>query len=353
MREGRRLPQDVLTLTSHTTNSNTAPITPTHPASRSAHVDAVILRQPGGQHTVTTYGYGYNANGQRTVAMNGVATGYLQRRQPAHRRHRPGAGTAAGTYTYDANGNQTTGGGRMLTYNDRDQTTAVNTEGAGYEDIDQAQRATLGTRSFLNTPMGVSRYTDPAATTDVIREPTGKLAALRRTGSTHYPITDALGSVIALTDAANDVTGITAVEGASVYVNLAYEYRRPGGAADDTALRSAVTDLVTGTRTGYGYDPDFDQFTAAANPGRGPGQDLHRRLQRQRATHHRGREWGRHRLRLQRRQPTHAGDRARRGDRGRDLRLRRQWEPEHRRGTDPDLQRPGPDHDGQHRGRRL
>jgi hypothetical protein len=37
-----------------------------------------------------------------------------------------------------------------------------------------------------------------------------------------------------------------------VYVNLAYEYRRPGSGADDTALRSAVTDLVTGTRTGYG-----------------------------------------------------------------------------------------------------
>ena len=41
-----------------------------------------------------------------------------------------------------------------MSYNDRNQTTAVNTEGAGYEDIDQAQRATLGTRSFINTPLG-------------------------------------------------------------------------------------------------------------------------------------------------------------------------------------------------------
>jgi RHS repeat-associated protein len=51
--------------------------------------------------------------------------------------------------------------------------------------------------------MGVTRYTDPAAVTDVIREPTGQLAALRRTGSgTRYPITNALGSVIAFTDPA-------------------------------------------------------------------------------------------------------------------------------------------------------
>ena len=56
-----------------------------------------------------------------------------------------------------------------------------------------------GGRSRRGDPV-VTRYTDPAATTDVIREPTGQLAALRRTGSTHYPITDALGSVIALTD---------------------------------------------------------------------------------------------------------------------------------------------------------
>ena len=47
---------------------------------------------------------------------------------------------------------------------------------------------------------------NPTATTDVIREPTGQLAALRRTGGSHYPITDALGSVIALTDAAGTKT---------------------------------------------------------------------------------------------------------------------------------------------------
>jgi YD repeat-containing protein len=158
---------------------------------------------------VTTYTYGYNVNGQRiTAAVNGVATGYTYNAASQLTAVTgPGAGAAAGTYTYDANGNQTSGGGRTMSYNDRDQTTTVNTEGAGYEDIDQAHRATLGTRSFLNTPLGVTRYTDPAAaTTDVIREPTGQLTALRRTSGTHYPITDALGSVVALTDPAGTKT---------------------------------------------------------------------------------------------------------------------------------------------------
>jgi len=48
-REGRRLPQDVLTLTSHTTDSKTRPTKPPQPPTRSAHHDAISLRQHGGQ----------------------------------------------------------------------------------------------------------------------------------------------------------------------------------------------------------------------------------------------------------------------------------------------------------------
>jgi hypothetical protein len=95
---------------------------------------------------VKAYTYAYNANGQRTGVT--VATGYTYN---AANELTAVTGPAAGTYTYDANGNQSTGGRRTLSYNDRDQITAVNTEAAGYEDIDQAQRATLGARWFLNT----------------------------------------------------------------------------------------------------------------------------------------------------------------------------------------------------------
>ena len=49
MREGRRLLQDVLTLTSHTTDRKTPTNKALEPPAGSAHDDALILRQPGGQ----------------------------------------------------------------------------------------------------------------------------------------------------------------------------------------------------------------------------------------------------------------------------------------------------------------
>jgi hypothetical protein len=49
MRKGRRLPQDVLTLTSHTTNSKNPTDDSLQAPAGSAHDDAVILNQHGGQ----------------------------------------------------------------------------------------------------------------------------------------------------------------------------------------------------------------------------------------------------------------------------------------------------------------
>ena len=50
MREGRRLLPDILTLTSHTNNGKTPAGEALRPPTRSPHRDAVVLRQPGGQH---------------------------------------------------------------------------------------------------------------------------------------------------------------------------------------------------------------------------------------------------------------------------------------------------------------
>jgi len=50
MRKGRRLPHDVLTLTSHTTDDKAPTDQAPEPPEGSAHDDAVILRQLGGQH---------------------------------------------------------------------------------------------------------------------------------------------------------------------------------------------------------------------------------------------------------------------------------------------------------------
>ena len=50
MREGRRQHQVILTLTSHTTDGKSPTNKTLEPPTGPAHDDAVILRQPGGQH---------------------------------------------------------------------------------------------------------------------------------------------------------------------------------------------------------------------------------------------------------------------------------------------------------------
>lgn len=147
---------------------------------------------------VQTYSYDYDANGHRTKSSHNSST-------MTYSYNAAGQMTKMGTtgIRYDANGNQLNSGDTTVTYNDRDQATTFGGTSTAYEDKDQAQRSKLGNRAFLNTPLGVSSYTDPGAkTTNVLREPNGQLAALRQpTGAASYPITDALGSVIALTDA--------------------------------------------------------------------------------------------------------------------------------------------------------
>ena len=178
------------------------------------------------------------------------------------------------SYGYDANGNQTSrtatpaGGGTTATttytYDALNRLTA------------EAKPTPGATVSFSYDPVGNLRFhTGPGGVVEYRYSAVNLLAALvqpggatttygydndnNRTGTTHpngVVVTSAY-------NAAGNVTAITAVKGASVYVNLAYEYRRPGSAVDDIPLRSAVTDQVSGERTAYTYDPDYDQLTDA------------------------------------------------------------------------------------------
>ncbi len=82
----------------------------------------------------------------------------------------------------------------------------------GYEDADQAQRSSYDNRTFLNSTLGVTAYPDPSdnpalallgitQTTSVVREATGQMVSLTQpSGATSYPLTDALGSVVGLTN---------------------------------------------------------------------------------------------------------------------------------------------------------
>ena len=95
------------------------------------------------------------------------------------------------------------GGTIAATYNDRDQTTAVNGEAIADGDLTQGERLAYGNTRFSNTILGLTHYTDGTTDTSVVREPNGQLTGLHRSAGAdrRYPLTDALGSVVALTDA--------------------------------------------------------------------------------------------------------------------------------------------------------
>ena len=214
------------------------------------------------------HAYAYDGNGNRTSSA-------IDKAKKTYTYNAAGQLTKVGSsvFSYDENGNQLTGGGLTAAYNGRDQATTINGKAVTYEDKDQAQRATYGDRSFLNTPLGVSSYTDPGAkTTTVTREATGQLTALRQpTGATSYPITDALGSVVALTDATGKRTDTFAYDpygqnadrtGTTVNpFQFTGEYRDPNG-LDKIGMRYY--------QSGTGRWTQIDPLRRATNPTNPP-----------------------------------------------------------------------------------
>jgi RHS repeat-associated protein len=174
-------------------------------------------------------------------------------------------------YRHDANGNlvgDTTG--RALTYNAQEQTTAVTVPGLsvqtyGYRGPGQTERATAashpnGDTAYATGPLGVTATVDSSGRTGVVRDPAEAIVALRHPdGRRSYPLADALGSVVALTDAASG----------AVTNRYAYD---PYGATTETRLAGAVDNpwRYTGAYqdlTGFYkicaryYQPDLGRWT--------------------------------------------------------------------------------------------
>ncbi len=162
----------------------------------------------------TTDSWTYDANGNRlTAAKTGTATDYYAYNaadQMCWYASTPGtcASPPAGatTYTYDANGNTTAAGTTgTQAYNVFDQFTS-NTNGTTttnytYAGQSNTERMTAGATSFLNGSLGVTQQTKTSGTTSFTRDPDGNLISMRDSaGASYYYTTDALGSVILLTD---------------------------------------------------------------------------------------------------------------------------------------------------------
>ncbi|WOH19126.1 RHS repeat-associated core domain-containing protein [Paenarthrobacter sp. GOM3] len=115
------------------------------------------------------------------------------------------APAGATTYTYDANGNTTAAGTTTNAFNVFNQVTSTTVAGAttnfAYAGLRNDERTSAGSTNFLNGSLGITTQTIAGATTAFIRDPDGGLVSMRiSTGASLYYTTDALGSVILLTD---------------------------------------------------------------------------------------------------------------------------------------------------------
>ncbi len=219
----------------------------------------------------TTETWAYDKNGNRTLETEtGAATVYAAFNAAdqlcwtgasAGTCSTPPAG--ATTYAYDGNGNTTTAGTTTGTWNVFDQytshTAGSTTTNFTYAGTRNDERTTAGGTSFLNGTLGLTRQSTGGANTSFIRDPDGTLISMRTsTGASYYYTTDALGSVIALTDSAQakaatytyDSWGVGTAIGTAAAAN---PFRYAGGYKDNT---SNLTKF--GARY---YDPKIGRFT--------------------------------------------------------------------------------------------
>jgi RHS repeat-associated protein len=167
----------------------------------------VVFSQPGaaaarrslpGNGNLDSRTYSYDALGFRTSqTINGVTTNYTFNANN-------GSITAGSlTYNFDADGNLTSrSDGLTLGYNAANFMTSESTGtpvSLTYTGLDQSQRASEGSTSFVDDTTGLSRIVNSAGTTFVTRAPDGSLVSQRTSSGTDYFITDAAGSTIGLT----------------------------------------------------------------------------------------------------------------------------------------------------------
>ncbi|MDX6648302.1 MAG: hypothetical protein QOJ97_253 [Solirubrobacteraceae bacterium] len=165
--------------------------------------------------------YQYDGAGNRLLQIaNGVSTIYAY--------NNANQLTAAGdtSYTFDANGNQTSPTSAAgftnpvgLAYNAKDQTVTETAQGGvtsppgtpipqKYAGSEQTDRLSSGSTTFTNVPSDppqVDAATTPSGATYFTRDPFGTLLDERTTGSTYYYILDGQGSVLGLTDASGSL----------------------------------------------------------------------------------------------------------------------------------------------------
>jgi len=120
--------------------------------------------------------YRYDANGNRcstSTSCDGTWT------YNAANELTPSPGVSI--WNYDGNGNVTSNsGGASLSYNSKNQTTAITyggstLSGLTYADVDQTERTTAGATSFASSPLGLMIAKSGASSTYYLRDNHGNL----------------------------------------------------------------------------------------------------------------------------------------------------------------------------------
>ena len=187
----------------------------------------------------TTSSYGYNTNNELTTGP-------------------------AGTYSYDANGNQLgNSAGLKLAYNAKNQTTSITPAGQSatsltYLGAGQASLTGIGTATQVNDLLGVGYRTDSTGTTYYTHDNNSNLLSERNPagGYYYYYIPDAQGSILALTDSAGNTANT-------------YSYDPYGQTTSSTGSTANVWGYAQGEQIPGGlyhfgqrdYDPSTSRWT--------------------------------------------------------------------------------------------
>ncbi len=191
----------------------------------------------------TTYTYN---DASQLIAKNGDTTGW----------------------SYDPSGNELAGASTNATartdaqWSDHSQMTSVEVDGttfdAQYASTDQSERIRLGNTWFHNGPLGLAAKTTAGQDMGFVREPGGTLNSMTTGDAAYYYLTDALGSVIAMTDEHGNkkntyaYTPTGTLRASQTSEEVSQPYRFAAGYQDTTGLYHLSARY---------YDPHTSRFT--------------------------------------------------------------------------------------------
>jgi RHS repeat-associated protein len=157
-----------------------------------------------GSQEVEDWGYQYDKAGNRTsssVLSSGKTTTYSY--NGAEELTRTVQGSTTITYNYDGNGNLTgASSGLSLSYNVKNQTTAINSNSYTYSGPDQTERVQVNGTTDVYSGLGLSYEKNSSGSTYYTRCTCGLLVDERLPGSggKDYYLFDGLGSIVGLTN---------------------------------------------------------------------------------------------------------------------------------------------------------